>query len=185
MRRERRLVDAVAGSRGWVVRRVGLERVVQVPVALGPVEHGVDGVPLGSGLRVDREAAAREVNIRPVRVEARDEEARARFADSDRDVPQFAASFPFHRAECVSGPVLAVKGNGPVSAIPLPADRLPELLDAKALRAELGVSRDAAEAIMRQVLIVAVEGLRKTYVRRSDVAAYLEARTFAKTEVPA
>jgi len=26
--------------------------------------------------------------------------------------------------------------------------------------------------------------LRKVYVRRSDVARYLDARTFAKTEVP-
>jgi hypothetical protein len=62
---------------------------------------------------------------------------------------------------------------------------LPELLDVKALRAELGISRAAAEAIMRQVPVVGVEGLRKTYVRRQDVAAYLEARTFAKHEVPA
>jgi hypothetical protein len=62
---------------------------------------------------------------------------------------------------------------------------LPELLDCKALRAELGVSRAAAEAIMRHLPIVAIEGLRKTYVRRSDVTAYLEARTFAKDEVPA
>lgn len=64
-------------------------------------------------------------------------------------------------------------------------ERLPELLDAKALQAELGVTRAAAEAIIRCVPIVQIEGLRKTYVRRSDVAAYLEARTFAKDEVPA
>jgi len=61
---------------------------------------------------------------------------------------------------------------------------LPELLDAKALRLELGVTRAAAEAIMRRLPVVSIEGLRKTYVRRSDVVAYLEARTFAKTEVP-
>ena len=60
-------------------------------------------------------------------------------------------------------------------------ERLPELLDAKALQAELGVTRAAAEAIMRRLPIVQIEGLRKVYVRRSDVAAYLEARTFAKT----
>ena len=64
-------------------------------------------------------------------------------------------------------------------------DRLPELLDAKALRAELGVTRAAAEAIIRRLPIVAIEDLRKTYVKRSDVAAYLEARTFEKDEVPA
>jgi hypothetical protein len=61
---------------------------------------------------------------------------------------------------------------------------LPELLDCKALQAELGVTRAAAEAIMRRLPIVAVEGLRKVYVRRSDVAAYLEARTFDRHEIP-
>jgi hypothetical protein len=64
-------------------------------------------------------------------------------------------------------------------------ERLPELLDVKALRAELGISRAAAEAVMRRLPVVAIEDLRKTYVRREDVAAYLESRTFAKDEVPA
>jgi hypothetical protein len=64
------------------------------------------------------------------------------------------------------------------------SDRLPELLDAKALRLELGVRRAAAEAVMRRLPVVSIEGLRKTYVRRSDVAAYLESRTFAKEQVP-
>jgi hypothetical protein len=45
------------------------------------------------------------------------------------------------------------------------------------------VTRAAAEAIMRRLPVVQIEGLRKVYVRRSDVAAYLEARTFAKDEV--
>ena len=62
---------------------------------------------------------------------------------------------------------------------------LPELLDAKRLQAELGVTRAATEAIMRHLPIVQIEGLRKTYVRRSDVAAYLDRRTFAKDEVAA
>jgi hypothetical protein len=64
------------------------------------------------------------------------------------------------------------------------SDRLPELLDAKGLRLELGVTRAAAEAIRRRLPVVQIEDLRKVYVCRSDVAAYLEARTFAKTEVP-
>jgi hypothetical protein len=64
-------------------------------------------------------------------------------------------------------------------------DRLPELLDVAALRAELGVSRAAAEAIMRRLPIVSVEGLRKVYVRRSDVQRYLDERTFRKDQVPA
>jgi hypothetical protein len=63
-------------------------------------------------------------------------------------------------------------------------ERLPELLDAKALQAELGVTRAAAEALMRWLPVVQIEGLRKVYVRRSDVAGYLEARTFAKDQVP-
>jgi hypothetical protein len=65
------------------------------------------------------------------------------------------------------------------------SEPLPELLDCRALRAELGVSRAAAEAIMRRLPVVEIEGLRKVFVRRSDVAAYLAARTFAKDRVPA
>ncbi len=65
------------------------------------------------------------------------------------------------------------------------SDRLPELLDAKALQAELGVTRAAAEAIMRHLPVVQFEGLRKVYVRRQDVARLIEARTFAKDQVAA
>ena len=64
------------------------------------------------------------------------------------------------------------------------SEPLPVLLDCKALRAELGVTRAAAEAIMRRLPVVAIEGLRKTYVRRQDVGRYLNARTFTKDEVP-
>jgi hypothetical protein len=64
------------------------------------------------------------------------------------------------------------------------SERLPELLDAKALRLELGVSRAAAEAIMRRIPTVHVEGLRKVYVYRDDVHRYLDARTFAKNQIP-
>jgi hypothetical protein len=56
-------------------------------------------------------------------------------------------------------------------------ERLPELLDAKALQLELRVSRAAAEAIMRRVPKVQVEGLRKVYVKRADVHAYLQRAT--------
>ncbi|HEX3331847.1 MAG TPA: hypothetical protein VHS27_18130 [Gaiellales bacterium] len=64
------------------------------------------------------------------------------------------------------------------------AEALPQLLDAKALRDELGVTRAAAEAVMRQVPAVVIPGLRKSYCRRSDVAALLERQTFGKEEVP-
>jgi hypothetical protein len=63
--------------------------------------------------------------------------------------------------------------------------RLPELLDAKALAGELGVTRAAAEAIIRRLPIVQFEGLRKTYVRRCDVARLVDERTFSKDQVPA
>ena len=65
------------------------------------------------------------------------------------------------------------------------SEPLPQLLDAKALQAELGVTRAAAEAIMRRLPVVSIEGLRKTYVRRDDVQRYLEERTFSKDRVPA
>jgi hypothetical protein len=65
------------------------------------------------------------------------------------------------------------------------SDRLPQLLDCKALQRELGVSRASAEALMRRVPTVHIEGLRKTFVRRDDVVRYLEQHTFSKDEVPA
>jgi hypothetical protein len=64
------------------------------------------------------------------------------------------------------------------------SEPLPQLLDAKALQAELGVTRAAAEAIMRQLPAVRIEGLRKVYVRRSDVAKLIAERTFDKSQVP-
>jgi hypothetical protein len=65
------------------------------------------------------------------------------------------------------------------------SEPLPELLDVRALRAELGVSRAAAEAIMRRLPVVQFEGLRKVYVRRDDVRRLLDERTFEKTQVSA
>ena len=64
------------------------------------------------------------------------------------------------------------------------AKPLPELLDARRLREELGVTRAAADHIMRQVPAVIIPGLRKSYCRRCDVEALIERQTFAKTEVP-
>lgn len=53
------------------------------------------------------------------------------------------------------------------------------LYDCARLAGELGVSRRAAEAIMRQLPKVKIEGLRKVYVVGSDVARYLGERTEA------
>jgi hypothetical protein len=65
------------------------------------------------------------------------------------------------------------------------SELLPELLDCKGLQAELNVPRASAEAIMRHIPVVQIEGLRKVYVRRDDVRRYLESRTFTKADVPA
>jgi hypothetical protein len=65
------------------------------------------------------------------------------------------------------------------------SEPLPQLLDAKHLAAELGVTRAAAEKIMQSLPTVQVPGLRKVYVRRADVERLLERCTFAKDEVPA
>jgi hypothetical protein len=57
------------------------------------------------------------------------------------------------------------------------SELLPELLDCKALRAELGVSRAAAEAIMRAVPTVTIPGLPKTPpVRRRPPARGADVR---------
>jgi hypothetical protein len=61
---------------------------------------------------------------------------------------------------------------------------LPELLDNARLRAELGVTKAAADAIMRALPVVTFPGLRKVYVRRPDVARLIEERTFTNDEIP-
>jgi hypothetical protein len=61
--------------------------------------------------------------------------------------------------------------------------KLPSLLDARHLAAELGVTRAAAEKIMRRLPVVKIDGLRKTFVRRADVANLLDACTYGKGEV--
>jgi hypothetical protein len=58
-------------------------------------------------------------------------------------------------------------------------ERLPGLLDCAALARELGVKRGTAEAIMRQLPKVTVEGKRKVFVKRDDVKRYLDERTAA------
>jgi hypothetical protein len=65
------------------------------------------------------------------------------------------------------------------------SEPLPELLDAKRLQAELGVTRAAAERIMQALPLVRLPGLRKSYVRRPDVERLLEQHTYGKDQVPA
>ena len=64
------------------------------------------------------------------------------------------------------------------------SEGLPELLDAKKLQAELGVTRAVAEKLMRRLPLVVFEDVRKVYVRRADVAALIEVSTVAKGNGP-
>ena len=56
---------------------------------------------------------------------------------------------------------------------------LPALVYCKQLMDELGVKRNVAEAIMRELPKVTVADVRKVFVRRADVARYLDERTRA------
>lgn len=58
--------------------------------------------------------------------------------------------------------------------------QLPNLLDCRGIQVELGVTKAAAEAIMRRLPVVQIDGLRKVYVRREDVHALIEESTIAK-----
>lgn len=51
------------------------------------------------------------------------------------------------------------------------------LMDCAGIARELGVSRSTAEKIMRRIPKIEVEDVRKVYVRRAAVEAYLNERT--------
>lgn len=56
---------------------------------------------------------------------------------------------------------------------------LPELLDCRRLSEELGITRAAAERIMRMLPKQHIPGVRKVYVRREDVRRLLDENTRA------
>lgn len=56
---------------------------------------------------------------------------------------------------------------------------LPKLLDCRGLMDELGITRAAAEKIMRELPTVEPEGLRKVYVKRADVERWIDENTRA------
>jgi hypothetical protein len=58
-------------------------------------------------------------------------------------------------------------------------DPLGKLMDCATVQRELGISRKAAEAIMRKLPKVEFEGLRKVYVKRADVERLIADRTQA------
>lgn len=64
----------------------------------------------------------------------------------------------------------------------LSAARLPNLLDCARVMQETGVTRSVAESIMRKLpnIELAPAGIRKVYVRRDDLHAFLEKHTTTK-----
>lgn len=54
------------------------------------------------------------------------------------------------------------------------------LLDCAAIQRELGISRHAAERIMRQLPVVEPPGLDKVYVKREDLEGFIETATRRK-----
>ncbi len=54
---------------------------------------------------------------------------------------------------------------------------LPRLIDQRGIADELGVTRSAAEKLMRQVPKVHIPGLRKVYVKRVDIVRVIEEGT--------
>jgi hypothetical protein len=64
------------------------------------------------------------------------------------------------------------------------SEPLPQLLDAKGLQAELGITRAAAQKIIEQLPVVQLPGLREVWVKRCDVERLLDAHTYQKDRVP-
>jgi hypothetical protein len=64
-------------------------------------------------------------------------------------------------------------------------DRLPAVMDAKAIQSELGVTRAAAQKIMQHCSVFSPpkNELDKVYVFREDVEAYIKRHTYSKDEV--
>jgi hypothetical protein len=60
---------------------------------------------------------------------------------------------------------------------------LPALVDRKQLAAETGQGRAFCDAVFRQLEVVSLPGLRKTYVRRADVEHLLQVSTYDGSRV--
>jgi hypothetical protein len=97
------------------------------------------------------------------------------------------AEFPSHEADSPTSPSTPSNRTSQRDAprlAPTPLEPLPELLDCRRIMEEMGVKRASAEAIMRQVPKVKIRDLDKTFVRRSDVAALIDASTFRSDQLP-
>lgn len=60
-----------------------------------------------------------------------------------------------------------------------PGRSLPQLIDCAGIQSELGVTEHAALAIMRQLPKVTIPGVRKVYVKRSDLLRLIDESTVA------
>ncbi len=156
---------------GWdsVTRSVRLTLDAEDAEALKrkKVRAYLEAHPDASANEVHREVGGRRTDILALVSDVREGGSRGVFPQC-----RFGASRLARRAR-------AGRGGGRVT------ERLPELLDAKRLQAELGITRAVAEKVMRQLPVVTFPDVRKVYVRRSDVARLIEERTFGKDQVPA
>lgn len=57
-------------------------------------------------------------------------------------------------------------------------EKLDGLMDTTTLMRELGIKRNAADILMRQLPKIIIPGQQKNYVRRQDVKQLLEENTF-------
>ena len=62
-------------------------------------------------------------------------------------------------------------------------ESLPALVDRKQLAAETGLTRAAIDRVFVELPVVVLPGLRKSFVRRADVARLLDASTYGPDRV--
>lgn len=71
-------------------------------------------------------------------------------------------------------------GRGDSGGVPVTA-KLPQLIDARGIMVELGVKQASADAIIRWIAreygVIEPDNLRKRFVQRAHVQAWLEAHT--------
>lgn len=83
----------------------------------------------------------------------------------------------FHKA--LDARILTAGRRRGVSACPHCGRSSSELLDLAAIQREYGVTRAVAERFMFQLPKIRPEGVRKVYVRRTDLDRYLDRSTVA------
>lgn len=61
---------------------------------------------------------------------------------------------------------------------------LPALMDVACVVRETGIKKATAEKVMRQCPVVQFPGVRKVFVKREDLDAWIRQHTYEKNQVP-